>query len=492
MDFIDALAMPFNSGNISVFYITASIVVMLVVILVLYKTYRASLNVEARLAEFSSLTTNPFANRLKLIETNADEYRINKQALGPLARIIDEYCVFTTDIHGQITYANEKFLALSEYQLKDLIGKHQSITRTRNSDEASDDKIQKNLSEEKVWHGELCNRSRSGATYWVDAFVFPLSYLSDVDRGYIYFGTDITAIKQLNNQLLSEVRKKEEAISKVENMLLHSEKMASLGVISAGIAHEINTPLAFVSSNIQRLDENIEPLLLAVKTSRDMLGAETLAAKLQEINPDLTEKELDYLLADTPSLTRETSDGIERIKKIITDLKCFSHEGKDAFSPTDIHKCIESALNLARHETRHGIEVIRQFDDTTTQVMGSETQLSQVLVNLVINAAQALEGKGRITIATRAVNDHFSIKVTDNGPGIEPEILDNIFEPFFTTKSVGKGSGLGLAISQDIVKRHKGSISVASKPGVGTAFLIQLPLAKPATTPTAPPQEPAP
>lgn len=480
MDLIDALAMPFSTENVSVFYITASIVVMLVVILVLYKTYRASLNVEARLAEFSSLTNNPFANRLKLIETNADEYRINKQALGPLARIIDEYCVFTTDIQGKITYANEKFLALSEYQLKDLIGKHQSITRTRPTGASDDQAMQKILSEEKVWHGELCNNSRSGKPYWVDAFVFPLSYLSEVDRGYIYFGTDITAIKQLNDQLLSEVRKKEEAISKVENMLLHSEKMASLGVISAGIAHEINTPLAFVSNNIRKLEENLDSLLLAISTSQDMVGEDLLSQKLQEIKPGLHKKELSYLLEDTPCLTRETSDGIERIKKIITDLKCFSHEGKDAFSPTDIHKCIESALNLAGHETRHGIEVVRQFDESEALVMGSETQLSQVLVNLLVNAAQALKGKGRIIIATRALNDHFSIKVSDDGPGITPDVLENIFEPFFTTKSVGKGSGLGLAISQDIVKRHNGTISVASKPGVGTAFLIQLPLAKPA------------
>ncbi|WP_111657963.1 sensor histidine kinase [Isoalcanivorax indicus] len=476
MDILGALASPFQGENLSILYITMSIVVMLVVILVLYKTYRASLNVEARLAEFSSLTSDPFANRLKLIETNADEFRINKRALGPLAKIIDEYCVFTTDVQGHITYANEKFLALSEHRLHDLIGKHQSITRVRGGD--SDDDMQRTLSEDKVWHGELCNRSRSGQPYWVDVFVFPLSYLSEEERGYIYFGTDITAIKKLNSQLLSEVRKKEEAISKVENMLLHSEKMASLGVISAGIAHEINTPLAFVASNVRRLTENVQSLTRAVETARDLAGEQALCEALQAHDSTLSSKELAYLLEDTPQLTQETHDGVERIQKIISDLKCFSHEGQDAFSAIDIHHCIESALNLARHETRHGIEVVRQFDDREVRICGSEPQLSQVFVNLVVNAAQALDGKGKITIATRANRQHFSIKVTDNGPGIPAEVLDSIFEPFFTTKGVGKGTGLGLAISQDIIKRHKGSISVASKPGVGTAFLIQLPLSE--------------
>ena len=474
MDILGALAAPFQGENLSILYITMSILVMLVVILVLYKTYRASLNVEARLAEFSSLTKDPFANRLKLIETNADEFRINKKALGPLAKIIDEYCVFTTDVQGHITYANEKFLALSEHRLSELIGKHQSITRVRGND--NDEDMQRTLSEDKVWHGELCNRARSGQPYWVDVFVFPLSYLSEEERGYIYFGTDITAIKKLNSQLLSEVRKKEEAISKVENMLLHSEKMASLGVISAGIAHEINTPLAFVSSNVRRLTENVQALTRAVDTARAIAGEQALCEALKAQDSNLSEKELTWLLEDTPQLTQETRDGVERIQKIISDLKCFSHEGQEKFAPVDIHHCIESALNLARHETRHGIEVVRQFDDREVQISGSEPQLSQVFVNLVVNAAQAMKGKGKIIIATRANRQHFSIKVTDNGPGIPPEVLDNVFEPFFTTKGVGEGTGLGLAISQDIIKRHQGSISVASKPGVGTAFLIQLPL----------------
>lgn len=473
MDIMGMLAAPFGDQSISGVYLTVSVVVMLVVILVMYKTYRASLNVEARLAEFSSLSDSPFANRLKIIETNADEYRINKRALGPLAKIIDEYCVFTTDIEGRITYANDKFLALSGYAIQELIGRHQSVTQARENDSTLRD-----LSEDKVWHGELSNRTRAGQTYWVDVFVFPLSYLSEAERGYIYFGTDITAIKKLNSQLLNEVRRKEEAINKVENMLLHSEKMASLGVISTGIAHEINTPLAFVSSNIRQLSENTRTLARALTLARRIIGQDALGAALQQQDHAIQPSELAHALEDLPQLVQETGEGLERIQKIVSDLKFFAHVGSDSFQPVDLHRCIESALRLARYETRRGIEVVRHFEQSDVRVLGSEPQLSQVFVNLIINAAQALNGKGRITITTRINLQSFSIRVADNGPGIHADALDNIFEPFFTTKGLGTGTGLGLAISQDIIKRHKGNISVASTPNVGTTFLIHLPLVR--------------
>lgn len=461
-------------------YLIGALILMLLVIFFMYKTYRASVNVEAKLAEFSSLTSSVFANKMQLIEANAQEFRLNKQVLGPLARIIDAYTVLVTNREGLITYANEKFLSLSGYQLRELIGQPQSMHRA--SATAGDNELwqgmQETLKQDKVWHGELCSRAKDRTVYWMDALVFPLSYITDVEEGYIWFCTDITAIKAHNTQLLREVKKKDEAITKVESLLLHSEKMASLGTISAGIAHEINNPIAFITANVSRLKEYVVSLAETVSAIRERVPAEKLDRLLATRNlANLTVQQLDMVLQDYPSLVDETTDGIERIRKIIRDLKSFSHEKAEHFDPVDIHQCIETSLNLARHETRNKLAIKKNYAEHMPVVQGSESQISQVFVNLIVNAAQAIDGRGEVCITTEVAGDFYRIEMRDNGPGIEPKVLENIFEPFYTTKPVGEGTGLGLAISQDIIKRHGGRITAQSKPGEGTAFIIELPLA---------------
>jgi two-component system NtrC family sensor kinase len=174
----------------------------------------------------------------------------------------------------------------------------------------------------------------------------------------------------------------------------------------------------------------------------------------------------------------ETFDGIDRVQKIITDLKCFSNERPDNFTDVDISKCIDISLNLARHETKGKIKISREHEGCVPALQGSETQLSQVFLNLIVNAAQAMPEGGDISIHTRCDQDQCIVRVKDTGPGISEEIRENIFEPFFTTKAAGEGTGLGLAISQDIIRRHGGEITVQSQPGQGTTFTISLPVGK--------------
>lgn len=478
MQYIKDLISPiFNAEGAGV-YLFFSIIVMLIVIFFLYKTYRASINVEARLAEFSSLTSSAFASRLNLIEASAEAYHLNRHALGPLARIIDEYCVITTNEDGIITYCNDRFTALSGTSQKALVGKPGSFEHHVTDIHHSWNATRSLLSPDKVWHGEFCLSLESGLR-WLDCFVFPLGFITTGESGYIYFGTDITVVKKQNQQLMNEVRKKDEAISKMEGMLLNSEKMASLGVISAGIAHEINNPIAFVLANIRQIHNYGTSMRAVILDLLRRIPDDKMEKVLNSLedNP-ITFKHLNEIIDDFPSLMDETFDGIDRVQKIITDLKCFSNERPDNFTDVDIRKCIDLSLNLARHETKGKIRVSRDHQGSTPSLLGSETQLSQVFLNLIVNASQAMPQGGDIRIHTHCDQDQCIIQVIDTGPGISEEIQENIFEPFFTTKAAGEGTGLGLAISQDIIRRHGGEISVQSQPGRGTTFTISLPIGK--------------
>jgi len=468
---LSSMSESISNDGLNALYLWPSVVLLLLVIYVLIKTYRAAQNVEKKLTEFSSLTNHAFAGNLQLIETHANEHKLNKKALGPLARIIDEYAVTVTEQDGYITYANEKYLSLSGYSLVDLIGKE----RIENNSDCHDELFWKDMwqciSGEKVWHGEIGNRGSSGNIYWIDTFIFPLSFISKESNGYICFGTDITAVRQQNSRLKTEVELKDKAIRKVEGMLFHSEKMASLGVISAGIAHEINNPVAFISSNVYKLSEYFGKLAMALDHSRH--GQEMNKVH----NHQIKASDIDFILKDFPLIIEETTDGIDRIVKIIRDLKSFSHEQKNEdFSLLDVHQCIETALNLARSELKYKVSIQKQYGSDIPSVKGSETQLSQVFINILVNAAHAIEKDGNICITTCVERDNIMVCIADNGMGIQPDILKDIFEPFFTTKPVGQGTGLGLSISQDIIKRHGGEILVDSTVGSGTTFTIRLPL----------------
>lgn len=459
-------------GDINRLYLWPSIILLLIVIYVLIRTYKATKNVEKKLAEFSSLTNHPFSENLQLVEVHTNEHKINKKALGPLARIIDEYAVLVADKNGIITYANERYVSISGMLQKELIGIENIINNAGCHAPDFWREMWKTISGEKVWHGEIGNKSSLGGIYWIDTFIFPLSFISNNSEGYICFGTDITEIKKQNNHLINEVEKKEKTIRRVEGMLFHSDRMASLGTVSAGIAHEINNPVSYISSNITRLNEYFDRVSIAIKKITPALestGCENIAPAVHE---------LDFVFRDYPLLIGETLEGIERIRKIIRDLKSFSHEQNDDFALIDIHECIETALNLAQSELKYKVTLHKNYDSNIPRIVGSEMQLSQVFINLFINASHAIEKNGDISIVTKMVNDKLSISIADNGGGIAPEILEDIFEPFFTTKPVGQGTGLGLSISHDIIKRHGGDILVDSVKNKGSTFTITLPFSE--------------
>ncbi len=272
---------------------------------------------------------------------------------------------------------------------------------------------------------------------------------------------------------------------KLESQLFQSEKMASIGQLAAGVAHEINNPVGFVNSNLNTLKDYQQDLEKLTIRYREVLnearqvpldGEEgRLSQMIGTIDALENEIELDFLLEDGRQLIEECQEGTNRIKNIVHDLKSFTHPGKETQQLTDINRCIESTLNIVWNELKYNVNVIKEFGQLP-QIECYPQQLSQVFMNLLVNAGQAISDKGEIKIRTRQKNGHVEIFFSDTGCGIDEENLKKIFDPFFTTKPVGKGTGLGLHVSYNIIKKHNGDITVTSEKGKGTEFAIQLPI----------------
>jgi signal transduction histidine kinase len=260
--------------------------------------------------------------------------------------------------------------------------------------------------------------------------------------------------------------------------LIQSEKMASLGQLTAGIAHEINNPISYSYSNLFCLSDNIKEIFTLDKIIQeydpDKESAESLLGRYQTLRKDI---DADYLISDTPSLLVDTIDGIERVKKIVDNLKKISYQGEDLLAPCNINDCIKECLKLTSNELKYKIDIKLELSECD-DILGQPYDLSQVFINLFMNAAYACDKDGLLTIQTQQVKDNVIIYVQDNGKGISDENISKVFDPFYTTKPVGEGTGLGLPISHGIIEKHHGKIEVSSVIDVGTSFKITLPLAK--------------
>jgi PAS domain S-box-containing protein len=290
--------------------------------------------------------------------------------------------------------------------------------------------------------------------------------------------TDITERKRMEQALQATGEQQRQLIERLQeahDQLLQSEKMASIGQLAAGVAHEINNPVGFVNSNLNSLQGYVALLFQAISRHRkaiaELAPGSELAARSAAI---CAEADLDYLQEDTAALLGESMDGLKRVRDIVQSLKDFSHVGEDEWQIADLHQGLESTLNIVTHEIKYKATVVRQFG-TLPPVRCLASQLNQVFMNLLVNAGQAITGNGTITIATGCDEQWIWVRVSDTGSGIAPEHLTRIFEPFFTTKPVGSGTGLGLSLSYGIVNKHGGRIEVTSELGKGTAFTVLLP-----------------
>jgi len=270
-----------------------------------------------------------------------------------------------------------------------------------------------------------------------------------------------------------EMEKAYHELKETQFQLIQSEKMASLGQLVAGIAHEIKNPLNFIYGNTDFLRNYVGQLQALVRhlESRGSFSAENqafISGFKEEIN-------YDFLVEDLEALIRNFEEGAKRIHSIITDLRTFSRMESDDFREIDIHEPIELALSLLQNEYRDRITIVRNYGDIP-KVECHAGRINQVFMNLLLNACQAVSGAGTISITTRLDGDQLELTVEDDGEGINSEDIDRIFEPFYTTKPVGTGTGLGLSISYAIIQQHNGTIRVESEKGKGTRFIIRMPI----------------
>lgn len=275
-------------------------------------------------------------------------------------------------------------------------------------------------------------------------------------------------------------------LSDAQNKLIQSEKLASIGQLAAGVAHEINNPIGFIFSNFGTLEQYLQDLfemLNAYEEAESSMQDADALARIRRLREDL---DIEYLREDIPNLMRESRDGIQRVRKIVQDLKDFSRvDARQEWESVDLHHGIDSTLNIVNNEIKYKADVVKQYGDLP-EVQCLPSELNQVFMNLLVNAAHAItKERGTITIRTGTEAGEAWVEVTDDGAGIPAENLQRIFDPFFTTKPVGQGTGLGLSLSYGIVQKHGGRMEVTSEVGRGSTFRVTIPVQRPATAAAA-------
>lgn len=279
--------------------------------------------------------------------------------------------------------------------------------------------------------------------------------------------------KQASEALQREIDERKQ----LESQLVQSEKLASLGQLAAGVAHEINNPIGFISSNLGALDgyfKQLQDMLDAYREAENAIGSSEVIDRLGQLRERV---ELDFLREDIPLLIKESKEGIGRVGQIVKDLKDFSRvDSNQEWQWTNLQQGIESTLNIVANELKYKADVVKEYQQLP-DIECLPSQINQVIMNLIVNASQAMgPERGTITLRTRLEGETVSIEVADTGIGIEPDNLQKIFDPFYTTKPVGQGTGLGLSLSYGIVKKHQGDISVRSEVGMGSTFRVELPV----------------
>jgi signal transduction histidine kinase len=316
--------------------------------------------------------------------------------------------------------------------------------------------------------------------------------------GCIWLGYEVHRLQRENLTLRAGSSESEDELKKLQSsqsQVIHTTKLASLGQMVAGVAHEINTPLGFVKSNVEVVGDLLDDYRQLVKQydaavqyclqpvdllfSADKASLEKLVKHVEEARRKLFEArtavEKSPLLNDAKDLLGDASEGLTQLATLVQNLKGFSRVDRDGMDMMDLNEGVESALMIAQHQLRDRVKVVKHLQPLP-KVKCMASQINQVFLNLITNAAQAIDGDGTLTIDSKADAHNVEISFSDTGCGIPDDVLPKIFDPFFTTKPVGEGTGLGLSIVHKIIKSHGGSIKVRTTPKKGTTFTVILPL----------------
>jgi two-component system NtrC family sensor kinase len=308
---------------------------------------------------------------------------------------------------------------------------------------------------------------------------YDVAEMSKVQIELVGLNSEVTNLQRelaiKNNQLEKTLSK----LKETQMMLIHSEKMNAMGQLVAGVAHEINNPISFVTSNVHSLGEMTKDLVKAFSKLEQEVDAAQLESLTRTVAQIHKEADIDFIVTDLDDLLATSLDGLKRVKKIVAELRNFSRLDEAESKRASLREGIESSLSLAQSELKNRILVELDIDPDLPEIICRPAELNQVFLNIIINAAQAIQGAGHLRIKATYDSEFIFLEFSDDGMGMTSEVQKNIFNPFFTTKAVGSGTGLGLSIAHKIITDgHRGTISVESRLGLGTSFVIKLPIDK--------------
>ncbi len=415
-----------------------------------------------------------------------------------LTDIKDAY--FEVDVLGNFTVVNSAMCNALGYGPEELIGsKYRKVVDKEGAKKLQQavEKLHKN--DEPVNLLDMEAAKKDGTKVIFEAMVSVIKETDGVVVGFRGVGRDVTRRRQMEAELkknqddlikknkeidesrkdiqmaLAKLEKAHEELKASQLKILQQEKMASIGQLAAGVAHELNNPMSFISSNLGTLEKYINRLVDFILVQSEALKSVQDNTALRKIDKKRLEVKLDYILEDAKILLKESLDGSDRVKKIVHELNSFSRMDEEEYKKADMNECIESAITIVWNELKYKSKLEKNYG-SLPPTMCYPRQMNQVFVNLLINAVNAIVDKGVIAIKTLYQDGFIWIEISDTGIGIPGKNLARIFEPFFTTKEAGKGTGLGLSITYEIIQRHKGEITVASEAGKGTTFTIKIPV----------------
>ena len=427
---------------------------------------------------YYAVTKGPFSHRdgspggligafYELTEMKKVERRLKRLSL-----VVEQAreTIVITDLAGNIVYCNPAFTQTTGYSQDEVLGQNPRVLKSGRQDKAFYQKLWGTITAGNVWHGVFKNKRKDGTFFDEQATIFPIKDDGGTIVNYAAVKRDVTKENLLENQLQL------------------SQRMEAVGQLAAGVAHELNTPIGFVSSNMESVKNYVDQFKQLIPRYQEFIG------KVSELNPDLLPEELkilrqveedahlDFILEDLDDLFKENAEGFERISQIVVKLREFSRvDSGDESGHYNLNRAIETTLVVSRNEYKYVAEVKTELAEDLPDVVCNSGEINQVLLNIIVNAAQAIkeqgrEEKGNINITSGYDDQWITCRISDDGPGMSAEVKKNIFNPFFTTKAVGTGTGLGLSISYDIiVNKHGGQLQVDSTPGQGTTFVIKLP-----------------
>lgn len=396
--------------------------------------------------------------------------------------------IYGVDREGRLTFVNPAMESIIGWSSEEIIGKPVHAVIHHSYPDGSPYPEEDCLFYQAYVAGHP--RHADNETFWRkdgSAFDAECTESPIVDNGQIKGSVaafrDITERKRNEKLLLESLAALKTANSQLKStqiQLVQSEKMASIGQLAAGVAHEINNPIGFVYSNLGTLGKYTANLLALLNTYQQVKPA--LAAHpewLARLEAEERNADIAFLQEDIKALIGESLDGTLRVRKIVQDLKDFSHpSAEEAWQQVSLHQGLDSTLNIVHNELKYKCQVVKEYGDLP-DVECIPAQINQVFMNLLINAGQAIESSGVVTVRTGVEGERVWVEIADTGKGIAPEHLSRIFDPFFTTKPVGTGTGLGLSISYGVVKKHGGEITATSEPGRGTTVRVWLPIRQP-------------